>query len=133
MKNPGRLIIFDGACGLCHAWVRFVIRYDKRRVFKFTSMQSDIGQRILKQFNQPTVSLETMLYIENGAVFEKSRAFLQVVRCLPFPVSLLFGFYFLPRPFRDFVYDRIARNRYKLFGSRDECTLTGGALRDRFI
>lgn len=133
MNNHDKLIIFDGACGLCHAWVRFVIRHDKHRVFKYTSMQSDKGQVVLKHFNLPTYSFETMLYVEDDIVYVKSLAFLKIVRLLPLPVKLLSCLTIFPRPLRDFVYDRIAGNRYKLFGTRDECSLLEGLDKDKFL
>ena len=127
------LIVFDGACGLCHAWVRFVLRHDKRGVFKFTSMQSDKGQAILRQYRSPTDCLATMLYIENGLVWDKSRAFLKIVGQLPMPVRLLLCFSIIPRPLRDLVYDQIANNRYRLFGQRDICELMDTKNRQRFL
>lgn len=133
MKNIDKLIVFDGACGLCHAWVRFVIRHDNCRIFKFTSMQSDTGQIVLRHFNLPTDSFETMLYVENDVAYEKSIAALKIIRLLPLPMRLLSCMSIFPRFMRDFVYDRIACNRYKLFGTRDECSLVEGLDKDRFL
>lgn len=96
-------------------------------------MQSDKGQAILKQVDMPLESFETMLYLENGFVYEKSLAFLKIVRRLPYPIKLLSCCYMFPGFVRDFVYDCIARNRYKLFGTRDECSLTEGDFKDRFL
>lgn len=133
MLNHDKLIIFDGVCGLCHGWVRFVIRFDKYHIFKFTSMQSDMGQAVLKHLNMPADSFETMLYLENDISYEKSLAFLKIVRLLPFPAKLLSCLYVFPGFLRDFIYDRIARNRYKLFGTKDECSFLEGPDKDRFL
>lgn len=133
MQTPDRLIIIDGDCGLCHGWVRFVIRFDRLGIFKFTSIQSDKGQVSLKRLRLAADCLETMVYVENNIVFTKSMAFLRIVRLLPFPAKLLYVFYIIPGFVRDFFYDYIAANRYRLFGRRDECALKDGKFNDRFI
>lgn len=133
MPNKDKLIVFDGKCGLCHAWVKFVIRYDRHRVFSFASMQSLKGQAVVKPLGMAPDGFETMLYVENELVYIKSKAFIKIVRQLPFPVNGLSMLALIPGPLRDFVYDRIARNRYRIFGTRDECLLTEGDWRDRFL
>ena len=133
MKNDNKIIVFDGACGLCHAWVRFVIRHDAQNIFKFTSVQSHKGQVILRHFNMPTDVFETMLYVENDVAYGKSTAALKIIRLLPLPIKLLICVAIIPRVVRDFIYVRIARNRYTLFGPRDECSLLDGLDKDRFL
>lgn len=134
MESSGdKLIIFDGECGLCHAWVRFVIRHDARAIFTFTSVYSDKGQSVLRALGLPLDRVETLIYVEDTAAYFKSQAFVKIVGLLPLPVSLLLIFRIIPVAVRDFVYDRIARHRYRLFGRRDECRLTGGEFSDRFV
>lgn len=133
ISTSDKLIIFDGVCGLCHAWVRYVIRHDNKGDFKFTSMQSEKGQAMLKQLNMSVSRRETMLYVENDIAYEKSVAFLKIVRHLRFPVNLLSCLTVFPRCLRDYIYDRFAQNRYRLFGVRDECLLTQGDAKDRFL
>lgn len=128
-----KVILFDGQCKLCNVWIRFVIRHDKNHVFKFTSMQSDKGQAILKHFNMSLEFFDTMLYVENKVAYEKSTAFLRVVRLLPFPANLLSCFMIFSGRFRDRVYDHIARNRYKLFGKYEQCLLPEEMGKDRFL
>lgn len=133
MKTNDRLIIFDGACGLCHAWVRFGIRHDKHRIFRFTAIQSEMGQVALKTFDQPTDVLASMVYVENNIAYVKSQAFLKIIRLLPWSVRWLASLAVFPGFVRDFVYDRIANNRYRIFGIRDICLLTDGSAKDRFL
>ena len=133
MDQPQQLILFDGICGLCHGWVRFVIRHDRGGLFKFASMQSDSGQTILARLSKSKDSFETLLYIENDLVYEKSRAFMRIVRHLSPPVRWLSVLSVVPTVVADFVYDQIARRRYRLFGMREECSLTEGDNRERFI
>lgn len=128
-----KLILFDGVCILCNAWVGFVIKYDKQRVFKFASMQSDKGQAILGNFNKSIEHLESMIYIESGIVYEKSAAFLRITRILSFPFRVLSWLKVFPSGFRDYVYDYVARNRYKWFGRHEQCLLPSEADKDRFL
>lgn len=123
ITSNDKIILFDGVCKLCNAWCNFIIKYDKHHVFKLTAMQSDTGLAVLKYLKQPTDHFETMLYIENNIVYEKSTAFIKVVEHLPYPVKLLFLLKLIPNFIRDFIYDRIALNRYKLFGKYKECRL----------
>ena len=128
-----KVILFDGVCKLCHGWSRFIIRFDQKRVFKLATIQSEQGQAILKHFDLPTSHFDTMLYIENNQVYEKSTAFLKVTKYLPWPFKLLQVFYIIPRPIRDWLYDRIALNRYRLFGKYDQCMLPTADHDSRFL
>lgn len=128
-----KVILFDGVCKLCNAWCRFIVRYDKNQLFKLVSMQSDKGQAILEHLEQPTDFFETMLYIENNELYEKSLAFIKIVKQLPFPIKLLFILKLIPNIIRDYVYDRIAINRYKLFGKYKECRLPAKDHNSRYL
>ena len=127
------LILFDGVCKLCHGWSRFIIKYGRNHVFKLTTVQSKQGQAILEYLDMPTSHFDTMLYIENNKAYEKSTAFLRVVKKLPYPFKLLQVFYLIPRFIRDWFYDRIALNRYRLFGKYSECLLPSADHNNRFL
>ncbi len=128
-----RIILFDGVCSLCNGWVRFILRFDRAQVFKLCAVQSSTGQDILAYFNYPTTEFNTMLYIENGKHFERSSALIRVIRLLPFPFKLLAITWLFPKPIRDWGYDLIARNRYRLFGRKDSCFLPDPRHNDRFL
>ncbi len=133
ISTNDKVILFDGVCKLCNAWCRFIIRYDKNRLFKLVSMQSEKGQTILEYLERPTDYFETMLYLENNELYEKSAAFIRIVKHLPFPISLLFILKLIPNIIRDYVYDRIALNRYKLFGKYKECRLPTKEHNSRYL
>ncbi len=128
-----RIILFDGVCVLCNAWARFILRYDRQRNFKLCSVQSSSGQAILSYYGYPTDEFKTMLYIENETLFERSGAFIRVIRQMPFPFKLLAVFWIIPRPLRDWGYDLIAQNRYRLFGRYEQCRMPDASQRDRFL
>ncbi len=123
MKTDDKVILFDGVCKLCHLWTRFIIQYDTQYVFKLATVQSDEGQAILKHFNMPTDRFDTMLLVDGESAYDKSTAFLNVVRLLPHPFKVVSVFRVIPRVIRDWLYDRIALNRYKIFGKYDQCMM----------
>ena len=96
-------------------------------------MQSDIGQAFLRSNNYPNENFETVLYVENNTVYEKSTAFIKIVEHLPYPIKILFLIKYIPKFIRDFIYDQIARNRYKIFGKYSACTLPKTDHDKRFI
>ncbi len=123
--KPGeRIVLYDGVCRLCNAWVQFIVKYDKRFSLKLCAVQSPQGQALLKYFSYPTETFNTMLVIENGAVYEKSQAFFKAIYQFGFPWNLVKFFKIIPKPAADWLYDRIARNRYRIFGKSKVCLLT---------
>ena len=127
------VILFDGVCKLCNAWSKFIIKYDNRQHFKLCSVQSPEGQSILAHFNMPTEHFDTMLHVEGNQCFDKSDAFLNVVNKLGFPWRVLFVFKIIPTAIRNWLYDRIALNRYSLFGKYDSCMLPSKENENRFL
>ncbi|WP_296207340.1 thiol-disulfide oxidoreductase DCC family protein [Psychrobacter sp. UBA3480] len=118
-----KVILFDGVCKLCNVWSNFILKYDSKQTFKLCSVQSEEGQEILLYFGLPTDAYETMLYVEGNQSFQKSNAFFQVMSKLGYPWKWVCIFKIIPTPIRDWMYDRIALNRYRLFGKYDYCAL----------
>lgn len=128
-----RLILFDGVCNWCNAWVNFTIDHDPRGRFKFGTLQSESAQHILKDLCLPTDDFETFLLLEQGRIFTKSTAALKIVRRLSGLWPLLYISIVIPRPLRDTVYDYIARRRYRWMGKATTCRVPTPAERDRFV
>ena len=131
--KDNRIILFDGVCKLCNAWSRFIIQYDTKRRFKLASVQSREGQAILHYFDMPTEYFDTMLYVEGTKAFNKSDAFLKIMCQLNFPWRSLVVLRIIPQNIRDWFYDRIALNRYRLFGKYDQCLLPSPDHDERFL
>jgi predicted DCC family thiol-disulfide oxidoreductase YuxK len=127
-----RVIVFDGLCNWCNAWVNFTMARDRGR-FHFATLQSDKGQELLKLLGLPAQEFETFVLLERGQVFTKSTAALRIARQLSgcWPVFALFVL--VPRPLRDILYDYVARHRYRLMGTAQACRVPSAAERDRFI
>jgi len=115
------LILYDGVCNLCNHSVRFVVKNDKKSVFKITSLQSELGQQVMAKNQLNDTSYSSFILVENGKLFFKSTAALHVIKKLNGPVKLLYIFIIIPPFIRNFVYDIVAKNRYKWFGKTNVC------------
>ncbi len=116
-----QILVFDGECVLCARTVRFVLARERAPVIRFVAAQTPAGQAVLDRFRLPLTDWESVVFIEDGKPRFKSGAFFAILRYLRFPWPLLRAFWIVPRPVRDWVYDRVARNRYDWFGRRDTC------------
>ena len=133
VNEASAVIFFDGVCNLCNASVRFVIARDPRRYFRFASLQSDAALRILPGRGHDPALLSSVVLLEGGRLYERSTAALRIARHLRGPWPALSLLLVIPRPLRDFAYDRVANNRYRWFGRQDSCMVPTPALRDRFV
>ncbi len=127
------MILFDGVCNLCNWLVQFVIAHDADGRFQFGALQSASARQVLALHDTPDPLPDTIMFVEEGRVFTRSAAALRIARRLPFPWWLAFAFIAVPRPLRDWIYDLVARHRYRWFGKRDHCMVPTPALRSRFL
>ena len=123
VREEDKVVLFDGVCKLCNAWAVFLIRFDRKRRFKLASVQSKEGAAILDWFGFPTDTYETMLLVEGPCMYQRSTAFIRVVARLPLPWKLATVVWLIPSPIRNWLYDRVALNRYQVFGKFDACVL----------
>lgn len=127
------VVLFDGVCNLCNGFVRFVIARDARTRFSFASLQSDAASRLLARTPLADHAAETIVLVDGDRILTKSAAALRIARDLTFPWNLAYAFIGVPRPLRDWVYDLVARNRYRWFGKQDVCMVPTPELRRRFL
>ncbi|GAB7529508.1 thiol-disulfide oxidoreductase DCC family protein [Pseudomonas sp. 3A(2025)] len=131
---PGEtVVLFDGVCKLCNGWARFLIRFDHRRRVRLATVQSPEGQALLAWAGLPVDHFDTMAVIRDRHYWVRSDAFFEVVRQLPAAWPLLGLLRVLPRPVRDWCYDRVALNRYRIFGRYDQCLLPTPDHEKRFL
>jgi predicted DCC family thiol-disulfide oxidoreductase YuxK len=129
----GGLVIFDGVCNLCEASVNFIIRHDKDGVFRFVPSQSELGGALQQQYGVNTAGLDTVVLIRDGQIYTQSDAGVRIASAFDGPWRLLALVRWVPRPLRDWVYRRIANNRYAWFGRTDVCLMPTPELRRRFL
>lgn len=127
------VVLFDGDCNLCHGAVQFVLRRDRRQRFRFASLQSAAGRRLLTELGVLGALPDSIVLVHAGRVRTKSAAALAIARGLRWPWPLATVAWLVPWPLRDLVYDWIARNRHRWFGRRQECWVPTPDLRARFL
>lgn len=127
-----QIILFDGECHFCDRSVQFILKRDRHGYFKFASLQSELGQKLLKKHQIPT-DTDSFVLVTSKQAYVKSTAALKVVRHLTGLWKILYVFILVPRPLRNFVYDVIAKNRYRWFGRKESCDLSTPEMRRRFL
>jgi predicted DCC family thiol-disulfide oxidoreductase YuxK len=134
MGEPAeQIILFDGICNLCNGFVRFVIRRDKNSIFKFASLQSDVGKEILLRLGLPINKFESFVLVQGDKYYLKSTGILKMLQELSGIWRLFYVFILIPRFIRDFIYDVIAKSRYKIFGKQKTCMIPTPELQERFL
>jgi len=113
--------------------MQFVLRHERAPEFHFAPIQSPPGRQALIAHGQAVEDWDSVVVIDDGRVYLKSDAALRIARGLKAPWSWLGILRVLPRGLRDWFYDRVARNRYRLFGRYDHCMVPGPDLRRRFL
>ncbi len=129
-----KVVLFDGVCNLCNNAVQRIIKHDKKDVFRFASLQSDLGKNLVSERGLDPEEIDSIIMIDPGvAYYRKSTAALEISRELSGGYSLLKNFLFIPEVLRDGVYDLIASNRYKWFGKKEQCMIPTPELKAKFL
>ena len=132
-ETKNLIVLFDGVCNLCSSSVQFIIKNDKKKQFRFASLQSEFGQKVMEQFGLPTNELNSFILLENEKIYTKSAGALRVAKRLNGLWVLLYGFIIVPPFIRNAVYSFVANNRYKWFGKKEACWLPTPELRKLFL
>lgn len=132
-KNK-KIILFDGICNLCDSAVQYIIKHDKKDVFRFVPLQSELGQQILKHIGINPINIDSIILYEPGiAYYYKSRAAMEIAKSL----GGLFHFgtvlRLIPTGIRDNLYDYFAKNRYRWYGKKDYCMIPAAELKTKFL
>ncbi len=129
-----KLILFDGVCNLCNRAVQFIIKHDKKDVFRFASLQSSAGAQFVKDRGIDSQLVDSIILIVPGvAYYIKSAAALRIAYQFGGLWKALKIFEWLPARLRDALYDMIAKNRYKWFGKKESCMLSTPELQAKFL
>jgi len=133
-KNK-QLILFDGVCNLCNSSVLYVIKRDKKDKFLFAPLQSEIGKEIISNFNIDTQKTDSILLYnpEKNTITYKSSAALHIAERLGFPLNVMALFIIVPPFIRNWVYDYIAKHRYRWFGKKEACMIPTPELQSKFM
>ncbi len=127
-----KIVLFDGVCNLCNATVLFLIKHDAQENLHFASLQSQIGKNLLEQYAIPG-DTNSVIFINQGQVFLKSDAVLEIANYLNgWPRIFKYSF-IIPKLIRNGIYDLIAKNRYSVFGKKDNCSIPSEVNKKRFL
>lgn len=138
MTDDSAVLLYDGTCGFCDGAVKLVLRVDRRGELRFAALDSPFGAAVLDR-HPALAGVDSVVYVENpGGVDERvtvrSAAALRVAHYLGGPWRVLgVGARLIPAPIRDWLYDRFAAIRYRVFGRVDSCALPAPEVCARFI
>jgi predicted DCC family thiol-disulfide oxidoreductase YuxK len=131
--DDGALLVFDGVCVLCSASARFILKRDSSKRFRFATAQSRLGQALFRHYGLDAQSFETNLVLFEGRAYGKLDTVVVAGTLLRGVWRALALLRVLPHAIGDWIYDRVARNRYRLFGRTEHCMMPKPEWRDRFI
>jgi predicted DCC family thiol-disulfide oxidoreductase YuxK len=130
--DMNKIILFDGVCNVCNKSVQFVIKRDNKNIFKFASLQSNFGQKMIKKYRIHP-NMNSLVLIDEDTCYFESTAALKICKQLNGFWKFMYIFIIVPAPIRNFVYRIIAKNRYKWFGHTQSCPVYPPDVRKKFI
>lgn len=134
LPKDKKIILFDGVCNLCDKSVQVIIRNDKKDNFRFVPLQSELGEKIINHIKIDSDKTDSIILFEPGyAYYYKSKAAFRIAIYLGGFYSIISLFRFLPTFVTDFVYDYIAKNRYKWYGKKDQCMIPTSETLNKFL
>lgn len=132
MSEAGPVWLYDGVCVLCSGGVRYTLKHERDQRMRFVAIQSREGRDLARRHGIDPDDPESFLFIEQGRALAKSDGVLALLKHLRGPARILLAGQVLPKLMRDWLYERIARNRYRIFGRKSHCELPAPEQRHRF-
>lgn len=135
LPQHNKIILYDGLCNLCNASVQFIIKRDSKDVFRFVSLQSNLGQQIVQHLELDTQKVDSILLYNSvqNTYFYKSEAVFEIVKSSGGIFYCLLIFRLIPIAITNKIYDFIARNRYRWFGEKKSCLVPTKELESKFL
>ncbi|MEI6236038.1 MAG: DCC1-like thiol-disulfide oxidoreductase family protein [Planctomycetota bacterium] len=128
-----RVVCFDGVCKVCGFWAKYINEHEPAGLLKLCALQTDEGRALSAWCGLPPGEMNTMIFIDKGKPYFKSSAALRVLMYLRFPHPFISVFLIVPGFIRNWIYDRLALNRYSLFGKEDVCMMPTPELKKRYL
>lgn len=134
LPTDKKIILFDGVCNLCDNTVQFIIKHDKKDIFRFVALQSDLGISIINHIGIDISKTDSIILYEPGqAYYYKAQAAIKIAKELGGIYAILNIFSILPNKINNAVYDFVAKNRYKWYGKKDECMIPTPEMKAKFL
>ncbi len=129
-----KIILFDGICNLCNSAVQFIIKNDKKDLFRFVALQSDLGKDICNYIGVDQNIIDSIILYNPGlAYYYKSSAAIEIAEDLGGIYSLVSIFKIFPEKLRNYFYEYIAKNRYKWYGKKESCMIPTPELKEESL
>ncbi len=132
-SSSSPIIIYDGVCYLCNRSVNFILKHDRKKIFRFTPFQSAFAKKILNENTESEIIGDTIIIIHNGKFYNRADAALKITMLLGGKWKMFYPLYLFPKFIRNGIYNIIARNRYQWFGKSDSCLMPTPEISERFI
>lgn len=124
LPKDKKIILFDGVCNLCNASVQFVIRRDRKDIFRFVPLQTELGLKIIQHLGIDPKNTDSIVLYEPGkAYYYKSEAAIEIIKEFGGLYTLLRILTVFPKSLSNFVYDFVAKNRYRWYGKQENCMM----------
>ena len=134
LPKDKKIILFDGVCNLCDSSVQFVIKHDKKDVFRFVSLQSELGQKIINHIGISGLNIDsTVLYEPEKGYYYKAEVAFRILKELNGIYQCLLVFSIFPKSILNNIYDYVAKNRYEWFGKKESCMIPTPELQSKFL
>ena len=134
LPKDKKIILFDGVCNLCDSSVQFVIKHDKKDVFRFVSLQSELGQKIINHIGISDLNIDsTVLYEPEKGYYYKAEVAFRILKELNGIYQCLLVFSIFPKSILNNIYDYVAKNRYEWFGKKESCMIPTPELQSKFL
>lgn len=127
------IIVFDGHCGFCSAWVRFVLKHDAAGKYRFIAGQSNLGRALYEHYGLDPENFESNILIEDGHAYFKADGSIRMFIGLGVPWSWVRFLRVIPTRLLEPAYELMARNRMRLLGRREVCFTPSPDFKDRFL
>lgn len=129
-----KIVLFDGVCNLCSSAVQYIINHDKKDIFRFVALQSELGISICKYLGISFSKMDSIiLYDPKTAYFYKSSAVIEIAKNFGGLWKLTPVFRIVPIFISDRIYDYVAKNRYNWYGNKESCMIPTPELKSKFL
>ena len=123
----------DATCGLCARGARWIARADTQGVFRIVPVQSDLGAAMLRHAGLDPTDPASWLFLDGGRVFTSLQAVVRVGQRLGGVSRCLSILGLLPNGVGNRLYAFVARNRYRIMGRADLCSLPDPDVQKRIL
>lgn len=127
------IVVFDAQCLLCSRWVKFLLKHDRRGIFRYASIQGAHGRDLLARAGLSPGGLQTLLLVDGERRWQHTGAILRVLHAPGWPWRAAWLGWLVPAPLRDAAHRLVARNRYAIFGRSETCRVPPAAEASRFL